>query len=134
MNIPLLVSAVLSTATVFLHVFGGDKEARELQPAATAPVKQKTVWTMLRGTFHWVTFDLLLATVLQWLLLVSDVIVHKHQALVGLALYFVCAAVFWVINLLVSPKFPRNWLLLGQWLLLLVIAGLLGWSAAGDNS
>ncbi|MGL5890645.1 MAG: hypothetical protein ACRC3B_12205 [Bacteroidia bacterium] len=125
MNSALITSLVLSTATVFIHILGGDREARMLQPAPEADVKQKTIWTMLRGAFHWVTLDLLIIAVLQWIVLLSDVITAEKEVLFWLGLYCCAAAVFWVISVLISPRFEKKFLVLGQWILMLVIGGVL---------
>ena len=125
MNGALITSLVLSTATVFIHTIGGDREARMIQPSEEADVKQKAIWTMLRGVFHWVTLDLLLIAVLQWVVMVSDVITAEKEVLFWLGLYCCAAALFWVISILISPRINKRFLVLGQWILMLVTGGIL---------
>ena len=42
-----------------------------------------------------------------------------------LTIYFLCYSIVWALTIAISKQFPKNYLKLGQWILLLLITGLI---------
>lgn len=66
MSIPLLIANFLTTSAFFLHTFMGDKELKILEPKDLENQNsflEREKWTMARCGWHWVSFDLLFASV-----------------------------------------------------------------------
>lgn len=133
MDIPLLIANILCLLALVIHIFGGDREIRMLEPKDLPPEKEKMreVWTMARSSFHWISIDLLLGTVGLALINFSDYFPHEKMLLEVLAVYFFAYGFVWFLIITVSKKFRMNYLKLGQWILMLVIGGLIWWGANG---
>lgn len=131
MNIPLLIAAILTLLAFFLHAIQGDRELHLNFPAkgSDPDFQKQEKWTMARAGWHWVSFDLLFAAIGMFLINFTDYFPDEHSLLLILGVYFLGYAVVWFFAVLLSPSFPKNFLKLGQWMLLLVIGGLVMWSA-----
>jgi hypothetical protein len=127
MSIPLLIAGLLSGLAFFVHTFVGDYEIRQIEPEEERK-KKRLIWTMARCGWHWISLDLLLATVGIFLLNFTDYFSDKVLLLNLLSIYFLGYALAWLITIIISKSFPRNYLQLGQWILLLVISGLIYWA------
>jgi hypothetical protein len=125
-SISILLANILTIIAFLAHTFAGDIEIHLLQPAMGIenwPEKQKT-WTMVRSGWHWISFDLLFASVGLFLVNFTSFFENKRSILQILAFYFFGYALVWILVLLISNTFPGNFLKLGQWILLLTISGL----------
>jgi len=129
-NIPVLIANVLTLIAFYLHTFVGDKEIRLIEPTETNDdyVKQEK-WTMARNGWHWVSFDLLFATIGLGVINFTDYFESETLLLKLLAFYFFGYGVVWLIGTAISKSFPKNYLKLGQWILLFLLSGLLYWGA-----
>lgn len=127
MSIPLLIANLLTLAAFVIHTFVGDRELKINEPTdETDPDFQKREkWTMARCGWHWVSLDLLFATIGLGLINFSNYFDNEKTLLQILTVYFLGYAVAWALTIAISKQFPKNYLKLGQWLLLLLISGLL---------
>ena len=66
------------------------------------------------------SFDLLAAAFLATIYF-TNYFSDETQLLRGLSFYFFGYAIVWFLTIVVSKKFPQNYLKLGQWILLLAI-------------
>ena len=125
MNIPLIIAFLLTLSAFFLHTFIGDKELKLIEPEGDDPkFKKQETWTMTRAGWHWVSFDLLFAAVGLGVINFSDFIENERQLLLILSFYLFGYGIVWLISIFISKSFPKNYLKLGQWMLLWVISGL----------
>lgn len=126
-NVPILIATILTTLAFFAHTFGGDIELRMIQPESdiTNGEQNQQIWTMARCGWHWISFDLLFASVGLILVNFTNFFENKRTVLQILSFYFLGYAIVWVLILLISRSFPDNFLKLGQWILLLTISGLI---------
>lgn len=130
MNIPLLIASILTLLAFFLHTFIGDKELRMIEPSPEFDnnfLKQEK-WTMARSGWHWVSFDLLFATIGLGIINFTDLLESERLLLQILVVYFLGYGFVWLIGIAISKKFPKNYLKLGQWMLLWIISGLIYWA------
>ena len=129
MNIPILVANILTLLAFFAHTFVGDGELKIIQPALdeTDWVNKQEKWTMARCGWHWISFDLLFASVGLTLINFTDFFDNEKMLLQILTFYFGGYALIWIITVFISKSFSRNYLKLGQWFLLLVISVLIYW-------
>ena len=127
MNTPLLIANTLTLLAFFIHTFMGDRELKIIQPSAGTEdwsAKQEK-WTMARCGWHWISFDLLFASIGLALINFTDVFDNEKTLLQILSIYFLGYSIAWAFTILISKQFPKNYLKLGQWILLLVISSLL---------
>ena len=129
MNIPILAANILTLLAFFIHTFMGDKELKIIQPNTDAEnwSNKQEKWTMARCGWHWISFDLLFASIGLGLINFTDFFGNEETLLQILTVYFFGYAIVWILTILISKKFPMNFLKLGQWILLLVISGLIFW-------
>jgi len=127
MNIPILIASILAFTAFFLHTFMGDKELRLIEPESGAEdnYEKQEKWTMARSGWHWVSFDILFAAIGMAVINFTDYLQNEIQLVRILAFYFFGYGIVWLIGIAISKNFPKNYIKLGQWMLLWVISGLL---------
>ena len=127
MNIPILIANILTLLAFVIHTFVGDKELKIIEPIQVNDENfQKTEkWTMARCGWHWVSVDLLFATIGLGLANFTNYFQNEKTLLQILTVYFLGYAVVWALIIAVSKPFSKNYLKLGQWMLLLLISGLI---------
>ncbi|MDQ3047265.1 MAG: hypothetical protein M3R27_06930 [Bacteroidota bacterium] len=127
MNIAILIANILTLLAFLLHTFVGDKELKVNEPAEEndGTFRKREKWTMARCGWHWVSFDLLFATIGLALINFSNYFENEKTLLQILWIYFLGYAIVWALTVTISKQFPKNFLKLGQWILLLVISGLI---------
>jgi hypothetical protein len=124
MNIAILIANILTLLAFVLHTFIGDRELKVNEPTEKDDEKQEK-WTMARCGWHWVSFDLLFATIGLALVNFTNHFDNEKTLLQILTVYFLGYACVWAFTIAISKQFPKNYLKLGQWILLLVISGLI---------
>ena len=127
MNIPILIANIFTLLAFVVHTFFGDKELKINEPtnAIDENFIKREKWTMARCGWHWVSFDLFFASIGLGLINFTDYFENEKTLLQILSLYFFGYAIVWAFTILISKQFPKNYLKLGQWLLLLLISGLI---------
>lgn len=127
MNLALVIANVLTLLAFFLHTFLGDRELKLIEPEHENDrecIKQEK-WTMVRSGWHWISFDLLFATIGLGLINFTGYLENEKLLLQILAIYFLGYGIVWLIGIAISKSFPKNYLKLGQWILLWLISGLI---------
>jgi hypothetical protein len=126
-NILILIANILTLLAFALHTFVGDKELKVNEPTEETDVKfqKREKWTMARCGWHWISFDLLFATIGLGLINFTKYFDNTKTLLQILTIYFLGYAIVWALTIAVSKQFPKNYLKLGQWILLLFISGLI---------
>ena len=127
MNITILIANILTLLAFVIHTFIGDQELKVNEPTneADANFQKREKWTMARCSWHWVSLDLLFATVGLAMINFTDYFDNERTLLQILSVYFLSYAIVWAFIIAISKQFPENYLKLGQWILLLVISGLI---------
>ena len=127
MNIPILIANMLTFLAFVIHTFVGDKELKVNEPIEETGEKlqKREKWTMARCGWHWVSVDLLLATIGLGLINFTNYFDNEKTLLQILTIYFLGYAIAWAFTIVISKQFPKNYLKLGQWILLLMISGLM---------
>jgi hypothetical protein len=110
-----------------IHTFVGDRELKINEPTEETDgnFQKREKWTMARCGWHWVSFDLLFATIGLGLINFSNFFDNEKTLLQILTIYFLGYAVVWALTIAISKQFPKNYLKLGQWILLILISGLI---------
>lgn len=124
MNIFILIANILVFLAFVVHTFVGDKELKINEPDVINEKDfiKREKWTMARCGWHWVSWDLLMASVGLFLLNFTDFFTDKITVLQILICYFLGYAFVWICTIFISKIFPKNYLKLGQWILLLLIS------------
>lgn len=127
MNTYLIIANILTGLAFFAHTFAGDQELKLIVPHANDAewLNKQEKWTMARCGWHWVSFDLLMFTIVLALINFTKLLPHQMFLVQLLAVYALGYAVFWLVTVAVSQSFTKNYIKLGQWILLLAISGLL---------
>ena len=124
---------ILTSFAFFIHTFVGDQDIKEIEPGEKDVGKQRKqeIWTMVRCGWHWISFDLLFATIGLGIINFTEYFSNKKCLLDILAIYFLGYGIVFVLVIFISKKFPGNYSKLGQWFLLWLISGLIYWG--NDN-
>lgn len=127
MNIPILIANVLALLAFAVHTFVGDKELKVNEPTEENAKNylKREKWTMARCGWHWISVDLLFVTIGLSLINFTNYFDNEKILLQLMSIYFFGYAIVWVLTIAVSKQFAKNYLKLGQWMLLLLIATLL---------
>ena len=129
MNTPALIAGILSLAAFFLHAFVGDREYRVLKPKSKKVVRHRYAWILGRAGWHWLSVDLMLSTVLLFLVVFTNVIQAKQEILFLLGIYFIVCGFAWLTTVIVSKDRTNQILVLGQWILCFTLGGLILWGS-----
>jgi hypothetical protein len=127
MNISILIANILILLAFFIHTFMGDRELKTIEPASNTEnlkIKQEK-WTMARCGWHWISFDLLFASILLTIINFTNFFENEKTLLQLFTIYFLGYSFVWIITIVFSKQFNKNFFKLGQWILLLVISGLI---------
>jgi len=110
-----------------MHTFVGDKELKVNEPTneTNENFQKREIWTMARCGWHWVSFDLLFATIGLGVINFTDFFENEKTLLQILTLYFLGYAIVWALTITISKQFSKNYLKLGQWILLFLISVLI---------
>ncbi len=127
MNSSVLVANILTLLAFVVHTFVGDREVKIIQPTTNTEnsIEKQEKWTMARCGWHWISFDLFCATIGLSLINFTDYFSNEKTLLQILTVYFLGYALVWALTIAISKKFPKNYVKLGQWMLLLLISGLI---------
>ncbi|ADQ78875.1 hypothetical protein Palpr_0719 [Paludibacter propionicigenes WB4] len=127
MNVLILIANILTFLAFIIHTFIGDKELKINEPIDDLDdsFQKREKWTMSRCGWHWVSFDLLFATIGLGLINFTSYFDNEKVLLQILSTYFLGYAIVWGLTIVISKQFPKNYLKLGQWILLLIISGLI---------
>ena len=106
-----------------IHTFVGDKELKLIEPNDYDLKREK--FTMARCGWHWISIDLLFATIGLGLINFTNYFDNEKTLLQLLSVYFLGYSIVWIFVIFISKPFPKNYLKLGQWILLLLISGLI---------
>ena len=104
--------------SLLIHMVAGDKDYRKLSSKAQNN-EQFGFWLMGRGTFQMVSVDLLLTSVVLFLMGINIIPYNLYLSLFIAALY-AGYLVFWLFTLYVSNAKSSNYLKQGQWILFLI--------------
>lgn len=127
MNTILIIANTLVFLTFIVHTFAGDLEYRKIEPEPDSRPRFRVFWTMGRGAFHIVSIDFLFAAIGLALINFTDYLKETELLLNLLALYFLGYGIAFFVALVISKKFRNIYIRMWQWLLMLIIAGLIYW-------
>ncbi|MEM8600799.1 MAG: hypothetical protein AAGF99_12840 [Bacteroidota bacterium] len=124
MNLVAALAGGLTLLAFGVHALVGASEFRDFAPTVSSG-QARTKWLQALAGWHWVSVDLLAATVLLFVVAFTDLVAHEPTALLLLAGYFALAGVAWLGTLVVAGRgVRRRYLALGQWLFCFLVAGL----------
>ncbi len=127
MNTPILMANILTLFAFVIHTFIGDKELKVIEPTNDNDqnFQKREKWTMARCGWHWISFDLFFATIGLTLINFTDYLDNEKTLLQILTIYFLSYSIVWALTITISKQFPKNYLKLAQWILLLLISVLI---------
>jgi hypothetical protein len=127
MNLPILIANILTLVTLIGHTFLGDKDLKTIEPENIDSkfYSKLEQWVHARAHHYMISMDFLLATIGLILINFTDFFQDKWLLLHILSIYFLAYSVGFVVSIIVSKQFPKNYLKLGHWILLLIISVLI---------
>jgi hypothetical protein len=127
MNILILAANILTLLAFVIHTVLGDKELKVIEPTNGVDEKyhKREKWTMVRCGWHWISLDLLFATIGLGLINFTNYFQNEIVLLQILSAYFLAYSIVWLLTISISKQFPKNYLKLAQWILLLLISVLI---------
>lgn len=134
-NYPIIIAASLVFLAFVAHTFVGTREALSTRPRKlqaeddSKAEKIERSWVQSLCAFHLVTVDLLALTLLLFFLGITDTFSARKEIAMIAAVFFTLWAAAWFIQLLALNRQPKEYLLLGQWILWFICAGLILWGA-----
>lgn len=118
-----VVAGVIALALFFVHAFAGGAELR-LVGARVATEKAWTARAQVVGGWHWISVDLLLASVAFFVAGAID-LEHERTILAALAIWFAALGLIWLVTSAIVTKLDaKRMLRLPQWTACLVLAAL----------
>jgi len=123
MNTIILIANILTLLAFVVHTFVGDKELKVNEPTNETDdnFQKREKWTMARCGWHWISFDLLFATIGLGLINFTNYFDNEKILLQILTIYFLGYAIVWALTVAISKQFPKNYLKLGGLFLLMGI-------------
>ena len=115
----------MSFLAFLAHVFVGDKEIRYLKPGEEEPVHATTFWIQARGGWHWVSVDLLLASLFLLSVAITAASNEWSKFLHLLSVYFFVCGASWLTTVLFSRNNNKQLLTVGQWIFCFIMSGLI---------
>jgi hypothetical protein len=124
-NRAVLIANILTFLAFIAHTIGGDLEIQTLAPVVGSndSATKLQIWVMSRCGWHWISFDLLFASIGLFMVNFTRFFASKKSILQLISVYFLGYSIVWIIVLFISPSFEGNFLKLGQWMLILAISG-----------
>lgn len=132
MNISLLIVASTTSIAFLAHTVVGIKEAYSTEPKTLQATVDTTIqrnWMQSMAAFQMVTVDLLLLSVLLWLLALTNWIPQAEGVTMVLSGLFLLWGLAWWLQVVFISENKKDYLALSQWLLWLLNAALLYWGA-----
>jgi hypothetical protein len=129
-NYPTLVAAAIVFLAFLAHTVIGNREALSTRPARSA--NDRTVernWVQSMCAFQMISVDLLLTSLLLFVLGGTDWIPGERQLTLGASWLFALWAAVWLLQLALLRRGREDYLLLGQWVAWCLCSGLLYWAA-----
>ena len=135
MNIPVFIASIITLLAFIAHSFFGVKESLSLSPEAVAD-KQSTYglndfstlkrhWIQSMCAFQMITVDLLILTIVLFLISLTQIISFEKHLTLALSGLFFLWGVAWLIQLAILTKEKRNLMYLSQWAFWLICSALL---------
>ena len=135
MNTPVFITACISLLALIAHTFIGTKESILLSPSSTTnnggQENQKLVqyWKQSMCAFQMLTVDLLLMTIVLFIIAITEWIPFEYELILFLSLVFFLWGTVWLIQLFWLNTKTRTYLHLGQWIFWFICSALLIWGS-----
>lgn len=136
MNIPVLIAAIITFLAFIAHTFFGTKESLSISPRKIADKSNldnfnvlERHWIQSMCAFQMITIDLLILSVMLFLISLTDLISFEKTLTLTLSVWVLLWGVAWLIQLALLTKDKKNYLHLSQWVFCFICSGLLYYGA-----
>jgi len=140
MDLFYLVAGFLVALTFFAHIIFGTKESLNARPNdqqtadrvdVDSTSKKQQYWMQSMCAFQLVTVDLFIVGIILFAMGLTEVISFETELAYCLAVYFFLWAIAWLVQLSFLKKSNKQYYLLGQWAIFMLIGGLILGGALG---
>jgi hypothetical protein len=136
MNYQLAVVGGLTVFALLAHVFGGIRESLSVEPAKLTDREKNANfetlerhWVQSICAFQLVTVDLLVLSVLLFLLAFTDVLLQKQLIGFALAAFYFLWGCAWLVQIFILKRKAKDYLLLGHWIFWFGCSALIYWGS-----
>ena len=136
LNVQIFIAGCITLLAFFAHTFVGTKESLSTSPRKIADKEKvnnysviEKNWIQSMCAFQMITIDLLVLSILLFVIAVTDVITFERVVALLLSGFFLLWGIAWLIQLVALKSSTRNYLHLGQWFFWFLCSGLLYWGA-----
>ncbi|WP_281953426.1 hypothetical protein [Rothia dentocariosa] len=139
--VPFVIAGALMALAFGAHVFIGTRETLSLRPVAhpantenmvSAPANHTELsrhWAQAMCAFQLVSIDLLLITIVTFLLAFTDLLPAKREIGLFIAAYLGAWGFVWLVQLAAVKVERRTYYMLGQWMLFFLCAAFMVWGS-----
>lgn len=128
MNIPVLIVASFTFLAVVAHIFGGTKDSASLIPDKNNETLTRN-WKQSMCAFQMLAVDLLLITILLFIISLTNLITFKYELTLFLSLLYFMWGIVWLIQLFWIKSNVKTFFILPQWIFWFVGSALLYYGA-----
>jgi len=133
MNYPIAIAFGLICLTVLAHLFGGIRESLLVRPPASTSENSNSVfhekverhWIQLMCAFQLVSIDLIAVAIVLYLLAFTAFLQPASLIAIGMAVFFLCWGVVWLVQIACLKRTSKDYVLLPQWVLWFLCSGLM---------
>lgn len=134
MSWPVLIAAFLSALKFIAHTFFGTRQTWSTHPPAQAGRALHRNWHQAVAAWHLVTADLLLMSVLQFVLAFHPEWPFFEEAAILISAFYGLWTLLWLINFGITRGAHRFFWGLPQWMFFLANSVLMLWGAYGAST
>ena len=136
MNYQIALVGGLTVLALFAHLFGGIRQSLSIEPAKIAD-KEKLEnheildrnWVQSMCAFQLVTVDLLVLSVLLFILAFTDIFIQKQIVGFALSAFYFLWGCSWLAQLFILRRKAMDYLLLGHWVFWFGCSALIFWGS-----
>ena len=141
MVVPFAMAGALIALALGAHIFVGTRETLSLRPVAHPANTENMVrvpanhtelsrhWAQAMCAFQLVSIDLLLITIVTFLLAFTDLLPAKREIGLFIAAYLGAWGFVWLVQLAAVKVERRTYYMLGQWMLFFLCAAFMVWGS-----
>jgi hypothetical protein len=136
MNIPIFIAGCITLLAFIAHTFVGINETLQISPSKFTNKENvpnfETVernWVQAMCAFQMITVDLLVLSILLFLIATTNFIGFKKEIAFALSIFYFIWGIAWILQLFILKRKTKDFLFLSQWAFWFICSILIYWGA-----